>query len=331
MDQPDAGDVHVNALLSNISIATMNDMKNFIADRAFPLVPVDKQTDLVPLYDDGYFMADEGNLMLRAPGTNAVTTGYKVSNTPFRCDNWAIGKEIPDEVRQNADGPYLQMDMDATNLVTQIQMIRRERAFASDFMKTSVWGTDRTGQSTADSTHVVFWSDYGLSDPIGDLRAAIRAVLLATGMEPNKLILGRLAWDRIADHPDFLDRVNAGQTPGGPATVGPSLLAALLGIDEVLIMNAVYRSSNEGAAVTTAFVVSDSALLVYTPNSPSLMTPSAGYTFFWKSAVNGANSPQFIRKVREDRPKLDIIEAYSYWDQVVTKAGAGYFFSAVVQ
>ena len=324
--QPDVGDVHVNSLLSQISIAHMNDLASFVADRVMPLVGTEKQSDVYPVYDRGFFFADEGNRMVRAPGTEAATTGFKLTLTnSFFNINYAIGMELPDELVDNADAVF-NLDQDASTLVTHLQMIRRERGFAADFLTTGIWGTDVTG-----TTDFVKWSDYAGSDPISDIRTGVRTTQLAVGMKPNILVLGKRVWDRLADHPDLLDRLNAGQTPGGPAIAMPERLAAILGLDEVIVMDSVYRSSVEGAStLTMAFVNSDNAVLLYRPRVTGKLIPSAGYTFFWKPAVNGGSVPHFIRKIRVDRSKMSVIEAFAYWDQVKTEQYAGYFFSDAV-
>lgn len=323
--QPDIGDVHVDALLSNISIAHFNAMEAYVADRVFPLVYVDKQSDVYPVFDRGFFFADEGDQMRRAPATNAAETGYKITNTnQYFADNFAIAHVIPDELRANADAVF-NLDDVGTRLVTQLQMIRRERAFATDFMVTGVWGTDKTG-----TTDFPKWSTYATSDPFTDLRLGIRTVLRNTGARASKLVLGRLTWDRLVDHPDFLDRVAGGATGVQPAKVTRSLFAQLLEIEEVLVSEAVFRTSVEGPTPTMDFIFDDDALLLYTPMNASLMDPAAGYTFVWRSAINGAQAPQFIRRIREDRPKRDIIESYSYWDQKITEAQSGYFFNDAV-
>src|SRR4030066_2517323 len=185
MPQPDVSDVHVNKMLSQISIGHMNALEAYIADKVFPFVYADKQTDIIPGYDRGFFFADEGLNMLRAPGNNAAVTGFKINkNNTYHADNFAIGFEIPDELRANQDDPF-DMDQDGTRLVTELQMIRRERAWATDFMATGIWGTDVTG-----TTDFPKWSDYGASDPIIDIRTGIRTVLQNTGRKPNRLVLG---------------------------------------------------------------------------------------------------------------------------------------------
>ena len=315
--QPDVGDVHVNALLTNISIAHYNQPNDYVADKIFPIIYHNKQSDIVPRYNRGFFFADEGNAMLRAPGTKAVRTGFTVDVTStFRALNWAVGFPIPDELRANQDNPF-DMDRDGTVLVNELIQIRRERAFATDFMATSVWGTDTTVPTK--------WNDV-TSDPITDIRNAKRTIKQATGFEANKLVLGRIVWDRLQDHPDILDRIKGGATVGQPAMVNRALVASLLELDEILVGNAIYRSSAEGATLTLAPIMDDDALLIHVPSRASILTPAAGYTFVWESLVAGRSSPQYMLKYREGPEKQDVLECHTWFDHVATETLAGVFF-----
>jgi hypothetical protein len=324
--QPDVGDVHVNQMLTNISIAYRNMDEFYVADTVFPLVPVQKQSDIYLKYNRGFFHADEGDRMVRAPGTRAATTGFTIDKTnTYRCANYAIGMEIPDELRANQDVP-LNMDRDAAYLLSDLQRIRRERAWAASFMTTSVW----TGQSdqTGGSNFTKF-SDYGGSTPFTVIRDGLRAVELSNGgRKPNKIVMGSIVWDRIVDHPDFIDRISGGATTGNPALLTPTLFAAMLGIQEVVIGKAIYRSSDEGASVTLARVLDDDFLLLYVPSAPSLLTPAAGYTFYWQPLTGGGI--EFVRSGRENRDKYDWFENHSYFDQVATEPLSGAFYADAV-
>ena len=322
--QPDVGDVHVNSLLTQVSIAHYNEPSSYIADQVFPILYHGKRSDIYPKYDRGFFFADEGNAMLRAPGTKAVRTGFTVDNTnTFRCENYAIGFPIPDELRGNQDEPY-DMDRDGTLLVTEISSIRRERAFAQDFMATSVWGADRTG-----TTDFVKWNDV-TSDPISEIRDQRRNIHNRVGRNPNVLVMGRIVWDRLQDHPDILDRIKGGATLGQPAMVNRQLVASMFELDKLLVGDAIYRSSAEGAALTLAPILDDDALLLYVPPRASILTPAAGYTFVWESQVDGRNAPQYITKYREGPEKQDVIESHQWFDHVATEVQSGVFFADAV-
>lgn len=318
--QPDVGDVHVNSLLTGVSVAYYNEQQGYIADKIFPIVYVPKQSDIVPKYTRGFFFADEGNAMLRAPGTIAVRTGFEVSTTFFKAQNWAVGFPIPDELRSNQDNPF-DMDRDGTVLVNELIQIRRERAWVTDFMTTGVWGTDTTVGTK--------WNDV-TSDPLSDIRAAKRSIKNLIGREANTLVMGRIVWDRLQDHPDILDRIKGGATPGSPAMINRSLVAGLLELDNIYVGDAVYRSSAEGQAVTLAPIMDDDALLLYVPPRASILTPSAGYTFVWESMVAGRGSPQYVTKYREGAERQDVIECHTWFDHFLIENLAGIFFPDVV-
>ncbi|MFN9111239.1 MAG: hypothetical protein ACK5XN_14350, partial [Bacteroidota bacterium] len=77
---PTPGDVHVNAPLTNISIAFLQNAANFVATRVFPNIPVQKQSDRYYVYERGDFNRDE--MQLRAPATASAGGGYTLDNTP---------------------------------------------------------------------------------------------------------------------------------------------------------------------------------------------------------------------------------------------------------
>ncbi len=327
MNNPDVGDLHVDALLTEMSVAFMNPDGAFIADQLFPRLPVNKQSDVYPLYHKDAWFRDFGEKMRRSPGTKAGRSGWTVDLTnTYLCQNEAIGTAISDELRGNADSVF-DLDLDATKFVTNAQMIRRERMFAADFMATGVWTTDRTG-----TTNFTKWSDYASSDPIGDVETWQDTLRQLIGRRGNKMPMGAQVWRILKNHPDILDRLKYGQTPGSPAQINKSIVSNLFEAD-VLVFNAVYASNVEDttpATVTLADIVADDLLLMYVPSSPSRLTPAAGYTYVWTPLAGGGMSPHFIRKYREDPEKQDVFEAHAYFDQAVTAADAGVFADDVV-
>lgn len=334
--QPDIGDLHVNVPLTGISIGYQP--AGYFADKCFPLVPVDKQTDIYAAYNKSFWARDLGApgaaptgsyATRRAPGTRAATTGYTVDTTnTYRCINYALGFEIPDELRANADAIW-NLDRDATLLLTSLLRLRFDREFTADFLKTGVWGTDATISNK--------WNDYSASTPIEDLRSmkfTIRQKTLGQSEESGglKLLLGALTERRLLDHPDILDRIKYSAGPGNPAMVNNQLLAQLLGIDEILVGKSVFTSDEEGgtaeASVTYSDVFSDDALMCWTPPSASQLAPSAGYLFNWRPMAGGGMF--FVRKGRHERERTDWIEVHAYLDWVATATGSGNYLDDAV-
>lgn len=327
--QPTAGDVHVNVPLSNLSVAYFQEESAFVANRVFPTVPVEKQSDRYYVYNRGDMNRDE--MTVRAPGAEAEEAGYTLDNTPtYFCDVWALRKKIPDQIRANMDA-VLNADMEATRFLVTKAMIKRERVWAANFFTTGKWTSEKAGQATSDSTHVKYWND-PTSTPIEDVRAMNTAVRLAAGgFVPNKLTLGRQVYDVLVDHPDIIDRLKAGQTPNGPAKATRQKLAEIFELDEVLVMDAVYNSAAEGATESNAFIGGKHALLSYAPGAPGLMTPSAGYNFAWTGMFGAGVEGNRIKTYRWEIVASDIVEIEAAFNLKQIGADLGGFFYNAIQ
>lgn len=328
MPQPTAGDVHVNTPLTQLSIAFLQKQTNFIAARAFPNVPVSKQSDRYYTYDRGHFNRDQ--MELRAPSTESAGSGFSVDSTPtYFCHRWSLHKDIDDEYRANADS-VIAPDRDAVNFLTHQALIRREKLFVEKYFAGGLWTNDYDGIAGSSSgTDVKQWSD-AASTPIEDVRFAKTTILQSTGFEPNKLVLGKQVYDKLVDHPDVIDRIKYGQTQGGPAMAGVDALAKLFEVDEVLISKAIQNTAKEGATNAHSFIAGKKALLVYAPPAPGLMIPSAGYTFSWTGLMGNGVDGLRIKTIRHDLIDSDRVELDMCFDMKLVSADLGFFWDTIV-
>lgn len=320
MPNPTPGAVHVNGLLTDISVAFIQEQDKFVAPRVFPMVPVEQKSDIYAQYNRGDFMRDE--VQQRAAGAPYVRLGYRTDNTAtYNCFEYGAEHPIDDQVRANASGPY-NPEVDGVKYLTQKMLIKMERDWTSKFYSTNIW----TGSSDADDlvggTDFVRWSN-AASDPIERIHNDMYSVETKTGFMPNKLVIGRQVWFDLKNHPDIVDRYK--HTSSNSITT--DMVARLLELDEILVSGAIYNTAAEGVTHSMARVASDNALLVYSAPSPSLMLPSGGYTFMWNGLVRGANNGVAIETYREDNVSSDILRVKGAWDHKVVTADCGVFYS----
>lgn len=327
MPKPTTSDVHVNAPLTNISIAYLQDNMNFIASRVFPNVPVAKQSDRYYIYDRGDFNRDE--MQLRAPGTESAGGSYDIDNTPnYFANVYAFHKDIPDDVRANADD-VLNPDREATEFVTHKALIKRETLWASKYFTAGVWATDITGVAAAPGAGQVLQWDNASSTPIENIRAAKTAVLQSTGFEPNTLVLGQQVFDTLIDHADIVDRVKYG-TQNQVSIVDVPELAALFKIQRILVMKAIQNTAADGAVDAHSFIGGKKALLCYSAPRPGIMTPTAGYTFSWTGKMGSGAEGGRIKKFRMEKIESDRVEIQMAFDQKLVSADLGYLFDTII-
>lgn len=327
MPQPTAQDVHVNRPLGNISIAYMQAQEAFVADRVFPNIPVDKQSDLYYKYDRSFWNRDEAEK--RAPATESSGSGYAVETDNYFCDEWDHHHDVPDQRRANADTP-LQPDREATQLVSHKGLLRRENNWATKYFASNIWATDIDGVAASPTTgEVLQWND-AASTPIENVADAQEAVLEGTGYEINTMVIGFSVWKALKNHPDIIDRIKYGQTPGSPAIVTIQAVAALFEIERLLVMKAVHNTAKEGLAEVSAFIGGKKALLCYSAPNPGLMIPSAGYTFSWRGLLGASAMGGRITRFRMKQLKADRVEIEMSFDHKKVAADLGYFFDTIV-
>jgi hypothetical protein len=322
---PFQSDLHVNAPLTNVSIAYIQSSDVYIADKIFPKVPVQKQTDVYWKYSKSDWRRSDAQL--RAPGTESAGTEWKNTTDVYSAKVYALHHDIDDQTRANADSNF-HLDSDATEFITNQMLLKRDIDWTTKYFQPGVWANNKVG--TTDFTQ---WDAAG-SDPIDNVTDWILQFRLLTGYTPNKMIMGAQVLKKLKQHPDILDRIK--YTQKGIVTV--DLLATLFEVPEIYVPYATKANTIEfpdavtqDAAATYSFVSdSKSVLLCYAPKSPSLLTPSAGYTFTWNGYLGGNKEGIRVKRFRHELIEADRVEAAMTYDMKVVAADMGWFASAVV-
>lgn len=324
MPQPTPGDVHVNRPLSNISIAYIQSHDRFIADQVFRNIPVQKQSDRYWTYDKSYWFRSEAQL--RAPATETAGSGYVVDSTPTYFANvYGLHKDIDDQTRANTDSP-LDADRDATEFVTQNMLLKRDQLWAAKYFVTGVWATERAGVGSGPTgTQFLQWDKSG-STPIEDITLAVIAVDELTGYRPNVLVVSPYVLHVLENHTLILDRIK--YTERG--IVSRDLLASLFGVDKLLVAQATNNTAVEAAAPAMSYIFGKHAALFYANPNPSILTPSAGYTFSWNGYLGASGLGTRMKRFRMEPIASDRIEIEMAFDFKLVATDMGFFFKDAV-
>jgi len=320
MSNPTKGDIHVNRPLTNLSVAYTQEQGQFVADKVFPVVPVQKQSDLYYKYTKADWMRIEAQE--RARGTESAGGSYKLETDNYNCKVDAIHKDIDDQDRANED-EALDMDRDATNYVSEQLLLRREKRFMDAYMKLAVWTGSTTGADIVPGTK---WDASG-SDPVNDVDAEIENISTFTGRRPNRLIVSSDVHVALKSNASILDRIKHTQR----GVVTEELLAMLFGVEKYLVARASHNSAAEGVAATyTRLAGSELALLTYAAPAPSKYMPSGGYIFGWKGLFGSAGNGQRIKSFRMESLSSDRIEGELAQDMKLVAPDLGALFKTVL-
>lgn len=316
---PNVSDVHIDAALTNISVAFFQEAAGFCFNKVFPVVPVEKQTDKYFVWDraDAY----RGYAKKRAPGTEAGRIGMRLSNDSYSADEYALDMPIPDQVRANQDAA-VNLESHASESLMQALMIGAEQVWVDNFFATGKWGTDVTG--AVDFTQ---WSNYAASDPAAQISTGRLTIKQNTGYSPNTLVVAEHVHEVLKRHPLILDRTKYTSAESITAQV----LARYFEVDNYMVAGAVKTTSAEGAASATFdFVAGKHALLCYTTPRPGLMVPTAGYTFGWRGLTGMNDNGIKVKRYRDEKIASDIVEDTLAYDQKIVTSAMGYFMASAV-
>lgn len=318
MSQPTPQDVHIDAALTDFSVAYVQDEANFVAAQVFPMKPVPHMTNKYFVFNKNDWLRDDA-VEKRAPGAFAPRSGFTLSTGNYdAAPQWT---EVPlsDMVTRNAD-PSLQLDQAATRLVTQRMLIRYDRLFVTSAFGTGIWDNNYVA-----GTDFTAWDDYS-SDPQKDIDVAQETILQNTGKEPNCLTVGYKVHKALKRHPIIKDMYKY----VSDESITEEMLAKALELDKYVIAKAAYATNTEGGTSAYSFIAGNHALLTWSDGSPSIMEPCAGATFAWTNltAVNAAGVA--IDQYYDQRSKDDLVRGQFAFDIHVTGTDLGGFFSNAV-
>ncbi len=320
------GTLHVDRYLTDFSENYVQDASNFIAQTCASLIGVLKQTDKYVVYERGYFWRDEATP--RPLGGRPNQVGYKISEGTYSAIEYALEHTIDDRQRANTDSP-IRLDENATTLLTQKQLIKQDRVWATNFFTQGVWSTETFGTASTPGANQFLQFDDANSDPIGEIDKQKDIIHEKTGFMPNVLVLGADVKRKLRTHPDLADRIKHVQW----GITDDGILSSLFEVAQVKVARSIYNSAEEGATDNLQYIIDKKAmLLAYIEPNPGLDSPTAIANFAWTGLFPGLTNAigGVMERGRDDRAHSDYFQNRMAWDLKQISADLAVFFNAVV-
>ena len=285
MPAPAVRDVHIDVLLTNLALLYEPLLDGFIAEEVCPRLPVLKESDKYPVFDKGpYFGAgDDVDLDLVADRASTRRVDFSWSTAGYLCEKRALGFDISDRERSNADDQLRLETNKQRNVLGRLALLR-ERRVATLLQDSGQTGGGLAAANTASST--VRWdaatTDY--QDVLTDVIAGITLMRQAIGARPNVIVIPAAVAEGIHKSLFFVNSsgpqvIYTGLPAQAPVYAQYPLLPPTLWGMRVLVAGAVRDSAAEGGTYTASEVFGEAVRLLYVTAGPALETPSVAYTF----------------------------------------------------
>ena len=320
---PAPSTVHTDAVLARM--ATGFPVSDGIADRIYPTLLVDKQSDLYTIFDEARVASKQVDDS-RAPGARPKNVDFEKSQGTYFCNDHRLGARITDEEIANEDRPLLAMS-DKIRVPANNLKINQE----IDAATTLVAGI--TGDQTASPASTALnWAvaNNATSDPETDINTGINQIASACGFPPNIGWCDSLVWQAVRRHPDFVDIVKSGGSNNRFAQPGTQGFAAYFGLDEFFVVSAFSNVAVPGVSTPSmSRIWGDDFWLQYQTKEPEgdrrKTIPTACYKFVWNKFERSGG-----REVVSEYDKLAKVTEMAigrYYDQAIIQSAATYRFA----
>lgn len=307
-------------------------LDNYIAHRIMPIYSVGISTGPIPkiharrrverLYTPRYGAFPRGELSVSAGET-------------FNCQRSGFEEPLDDKDSEVLKGEENAKAVAALKAADTV-LLAREYGVAQSLMTTSTFGSGYNTAATAT------WGTSG-AKPIEDIAAAMEKVRQRIGVPANTMVISYTDYLKLCASAQVQSQVRAilGYTDkqGGIAHhVAADTLAAVFGLQEVLIAPSVYDSADEGQTASHSDVWgSTKALVFYRAPAGSLISPTLGRTFVWdeediaEDAIGTVDSMRGLIIEEYDLATNDvkIVRAKEYLDPLLLNKDAGHLITGV--
>jgi len=306
MSLPSVNDAHYDALLSNLLIGYRN--ADYIYPMAAPVINTGGvESGAYGIFTQKHQFLNQAEVI--AAGGPYPHGGFGVSTTTYSTREVGMGTDLPDRTLANASGAFKKsLRMAKARWVADQCELYWEIRIADAFFASS-WGTN--------DTTAIDWSDYTNSNPILDINTAIYTIEAATGVSPNRMIIGNVVWRHLKQNPVMLDFL--GSNERGLVTKADAEDAFGL---ELLIGKAIKNTANEGQDASYSDVWGANALILHVnPATPDPFTASAAYIF--------ESRPFQVKTYRLPDRDTEFFRGSVIRDYKITATNLGYYFSAI--
>lgn len=299
-----------NPLLTNMLIAYMNDDADFIARRCAPVVGVAEESGTYATIEQKHWFADK--LERRAYGDTYARGGYTFGSDTYKTLQWGLEHVIPVEHQRTSQIP-LRLESVGLEWLAHQSNLRKEIAFAGDFMTTGVWTTNPTPTDWDDASGV----------PVTDSRTQRRVVRQLIGKAPNAIAMGEIVYDALCVNAEVKTLIQYTETQTVERV--ESLLATVLGFEYMFVSRAVYNSANTGQTASIDPIMDDDALMFILEPGADMMSVSSMKTFGWDSGEGEVNT-----YTDPSTRNSTVLQHTEQWDQKLVSADSGVFFADIV-
>jgi len=286
--------------------------KRFIGLECMPIFPVPEKTadyPKIPL---------EALLKLpdikRAPKAGYTRDDFEWETGTYNCEEFGFEEPL-DDVERKMYAYLFDAEKVATLRATEILLRSQEKRIADFLFNT-------TNFTAHDITHE--WDDATNAVPKSNVLTAVNAILDATGLMPNALILPKSVFDNVMVCAEIKDYIKYTQAHLFlPYEAQKNLLAQYFGLEKILVGSEVYDAGKKGKATATSKIWGTEYAMVakLATSGWNPKEPCVARTMLW---TGDSPSNLVTEQYYEEQTRSEVYRVRHNTDEVLVFSAAAY-------
>jgi hypothetical protein len=286
-----------------IGLALMPIFETMVQSANYPVIPIEA---LLKLQD-----------AKRAARSAYGRSDYEFGDGTFSCKEFGWEEPV-DDVEAAMYANFFDAEEVATMRAVDVLLRNQEKRIADRLTSTATFGTHNVS---------VKWDVAATATPRADVRDAKQSLFNATGLDANAFCCSKTTFDNILLTAEFQEATKyVSQALMEVFEVQKQLVAQYLGVDRVLVGNAVYDGAKKGQSFSATSIWSDSkGFVARVATQPlNLKEPCIGRTFLW---IEDSPEHLVVEQYREEQTRSNIYRARHNVDEAFVFTGALYLMS----
>jgi hypothetical protein len=298
-------------------------IRGMAALQVMPVFPTTRSSGQFAKIETEYLLklADS---VARAPGGGYNRGNFKTTPVNFDCKEY--GWEEPVDDRQaSIYGTYFAAEMVANMRALNQVMMALEKRVRDLVIDTGTYTGSAltTGVSTE-------WSTHASATPIADVIAAAEKVRQGIGVTANAMVISRKVWNNVRQCDEVVDllKYTGNQGSAAPGNITPQAVAAMMGLDMIVVAGGIYDSGTKGQSTTLADLWDDEYAFVYrAARTMDLAEPCLGRVFRYTG--DGIGDGPTVESYRDETKRSNIVRVRDDTDEKLLYTQAGHLLSNV--
>jgi hypothetical protein len=252
----------------------------------------------------------------------AARSAYNRSDYEFDDGTFSCAEHGWEEPVDDAEAAMYANFFDAEEVATMravdILLRNQEKRIADKLTNTTTFGTNNVTTK---------WSSLATATPRTDVRDAKQSLFNSTGLEANAFVCSKKTFENILLSAEFQDKTKfVNQALMEVFEVQKRLVAQYLGVDQVLIGNAVYDGAKKGKDFSAVSIWPDArGFVARVATQPrNLKEACIGRTFLW---IEDSPENLVVEQYREEQSRSDVYRARHNVDEAFVFTDSLYLMS----